>query len=182
MPLDEAQLTHLIAGRLRIRIRARRRDAAFFAEMSRRLAQCEGVTEVRANPLTGSVLIRHATTPDAIAAYADRHGLFELPVAQVSSDETARARARMLMPRDAVRIARRKTEPDEERERRRARRLSATLAGLGTLQTVRGQVMAPALTLFWYAYDAWRSRPLARGRASAPVPPQANAEADPDRR
>lgn len=172
MPLDEAQLTHRIAGRLRIKLPARRRDAAFFSDLSRRLAQCDGVTDVHASPLTGSILIRHTTTVDAIATYADRHGLFSLRLSRVSSEETAPARAHAMMHREPARSARRKAgESHDDRERVQARRLSATLAGLGTLQTVRGQIMAPAVTLFWYAYDAWRSRPRARTDSSVPMPP-----------
>ncbi|PMS38789.1 hypothetical protein B0G57_102424 [Trinickia symbiotica] len=187
MPLDEAQLTHRIAGRLRIKLRSRRRDAAYFSDLSRRLAQCDGVTDVHASPLTGSILIRHTTTVDAIATYADRHGLFSLRPPRVSSEESAPARAHAVMRREPA-IARRKPgESHEERERAQARRLSATLAGLGTLQTVRGQIMAPAVTLFWYAYDAWRARPRARTDSPAPlppvpVPPAAGDDADPNRR
>ncbi len=175
MPPDEAGLTHLVAGRLRVKLPARRRDAAFFADLSRRLAQCDGVREVHVNPLTGSVLVLHATTPEAIAAYATEHGLFSLQLDPVSSDKTFFARAYALVSDRPARPTRRAGGvPEEERERIRASRLSATLAGLGTLQTVRGQVMAPAITLFWYAYDAWRARSLARLSSSSPIPPKAN--------
>ncbi|PTB17895.1 hypothetical protein C9I57_25560 [Trinickia symbiotica] len=179
MPLDEAQLTHRIAGRLRIKLLSRRRDAAYFSDLSRRLAQCDGVTDVHASPLTGSVLIRHTTTVDAIATYADRHGLFSLRLPRVSSEESAPARAHAMTRREPARITRRKAgESNDDRERAQARRLSATLAGLGTLQTVRGQIMAPAVTLFWYAYDAWRSRPRARTDSPAPMPPVPPAAGD----
>jgi hypothetical protein len=164
MPLDEARLSHLLEGRLRMRVPARRQDSAFFADVARRLRECEGIEDVRVNPVTGSVLVVHATTLQAIAAFAAQQGLFTLRLEQDSSVEMGRSRSRVV-----VRHVPSRTGQDEEGSRsdssdKHARMLSATFAGLGTLQTFRGQVMTPALTLFWYAYDAWRSRPSLRGR------------------
>jgi hypothetical protein len=143
-----------------MRVPARRHDAAFFADVARRLKQCEGIEDVRVNPVTASVLVVHATTVQAIAAFAAQQGLFSIRPERVRSDERARSQA-------VVRHVPSRTGQDEDESRvdKHARMLSATFAGLGTLQTFRGQVMAPALTLFWYAYDAWRSRPsVVRGR------------------
>jgi Heavy metal associated domain 2 len=161
MPLDEAQLSHLLEGRLRMRVPARRHDAAFFADVAKRLRECEGIEGVRVNPVTGSVLVVHATTPQAIAAFAAQQELFSLHLEHGSSDKIGPSRSRVV-----VRHGPSRTEQGEEGSRsdKHARMLSATFAGLGTLQTFRGQVMAPALTLFYYAYDAWRSRPSLRGR------------------
>ena len=164
MNLDNARVRHLLPGRVRLKVPARHRDAAFFDDAARRLAQCAGVTEVRANPLTGSLLVFHTTTLQAINAYASQHGLFFLRALAAAtadvSDDTAPPRRRGRAagaPRIAI-----------EQADRRALALSASLAGLGTLQTMRGELMAPAATLFWYAFDAWRARPsmrLSRGRS-----------------
>ena len=171
MRLDEAQLSHLLVGRLRVKVPTRRHDAAFFADVSRRLAQCDGVTQVRVSPVTGSVLVLHSTTLDAIAAYAAQQGLFSLTTGRITSDGTPHSRSRAAMPSGPA-----QSDGERERSDRRARMISTTLTGLGTLQTVRVQIMAPALTLFWYAYDAWRSRPSTRGGGPPALSPSAPRE------
>jgi hypothetical protein len=160
MALDDALLVHVLPGRVRVKVPARHRDTAFFDAVAGRLRECDGVIDVRASPLTDSVLIFHATNIEAIAEYAARHGLFS-----VRTDRAAFG----LQPRVPTHVPsfflRRSTEGERsERERsdNRARKLSASMATLGVWQSARGQIMAPAVTLFWYAYDAWRSRPSTR--------------------
>ncbi|MEX3789243.1 hypothetical protein [Paraburkholderia sp. BR14374] len=149
MTIPEAHISHLLAGRVRLKIPARRHDASFFSEVVRRLEQCDGVIEVRASPLTAGVLIMHATELNSIAAWASQQRLFSL---QVHSAESLPGEPKRAIARSARSVAPVAGGPAE----RRARLLSTSLAGLGALQTARGQILAPAVTLFWYAYDARR--------------------------
>lgn len=48
---------HLTPGRLRLRLLERRGDEAFARQVEQALAPLPGVTQVRANPVTGSVLV-----------------------------------------------------------------------------------------------------------------------------
>jgi copper chaperone CopZ len=48
---------HSTPGRMRIRVPDRRGDERFCREMEQKLTRNPGITQVRANPLTGSVLI-----------------------------------------------------------------------------------------------------------------------------
>ena len=149
MSLPEAQVSHFLTGRVRLKIPARRRDAAFFADCARRLEQFDGVEQVRGSPLTASLLIVHTTKLDAIAKWAAEQQLFSL------ADDAHENPAQHSLVADRPR-ARPMALDAGERAVRRARILSRSLAGLGALQTARGQFFAPALTLFWYAYDVRR--------------------------
>jgi hypothetical protein len=155
MTVDDAQLAHVLPGRVRVKVPGRHRDTAFFADVASRLKACDGVIDVRASALTDSVLILHATDIEAIAEYAAQHGLFAMRVNRAAFGQQPRVPTHV-----PALFLRRSTQ--EEPSDNGARTLSASLAGLGVWQSARGQIMAPALTLFWYAYDAWRSRPSAR--------------------
>lgn len=93
--LPAAYISHHIEGRMRVRIPSKRRDQDYFEVVTQRLRECDGIRALRINSLTGSVLIIHGLDVDAIAAYAERNGLFVLapveavvaPIAQGISDQ-----------------------------------------------------------------------------------------------
>ncbi len=72
----QANISHQTTRRLRLRIPRRKRNVAYFARVRDELSHCEGVERVEANPHTGSVLIHHRSTPEAIARFAEEHHLF----------------------------------------------------------------------------------------------------------
>lgn len=152
MSPERAQPCHVLPGRMRLRIPARRHDTAYFADVERHLSHCDGVEAIETSALTASVLIRHVCTADAITAYALEHGLFTVE----AGNDAAPARRRHLATRNAAAPG----TPDETAEGNGM--LTASLAGLGILQSLRGQFMAPGLTLLWYAYHLWRTRPTGR--------------------
>jgi hypothetical protein len=55
----EFDIAHHVPGRLRLRSAALKRNVCASEEARRHLAQIEGVTSVRANPATGSVLLEY---------------------------------------------------------------------------------------------------------------------------
>lgn len=64
-----AHIVHSVHGRTRFRVRHRRHDRLFFREVETRLARVPEVTNVSADPLTGSVLVHHeGSTLDLIMA------------------------------------------------------------------------------------------------------------------
>ncbi|WP_455281525.1 HMA2 domain-containing protein [Cupriavidus necator] len=163
MKPEDAQLSHVLPGRLRVKVPTRRHDAAYFEELVRRLSECDGVDEVSVNPMTSSVLIIHSTSDDAVAAYALQQGLFRLRLDRTASNSRIVARP---VSDSAPRLF---TGDQMSESDRRAGMLSASLASLGVLQTLRSQIMVPAISLLWYAYDTCRSRPSTRpGPPSTP--------------
>jgi len=154
-----------MAGRTRFRVPARRGDRDYFRRLAIELADCDGVLRVDASVKTGSVLLRHRSDLPTIARYAAEHELFAITDQRL---QTSREVANVVVS-SAARIA------------GTPRLASATLlAGLGALQVMRGQILAPAVTLFWYAANsiglkaieaAVRHRtetPIARTTASTP--------------
>lgn len=57
--LPKAHIIHQLRGRLRLRIKDKRQEPDYFAELCRRIEALDGVTEVSANPNTGSLLLLH---------------------------------------------------------------------------------------------------------------------------
>lgn len=76
--LPDAWVSHHITGRTRLRIPSQRRDVSWFSHLERELRDVEGVEEVFTNPITGSVLLLHRSTPEELGEAARALGLFEL--------------------------------------------------------------------------------------------------------
>lgn len=148
-----AYLVHSMPGRVRFKIPERRGDVAFFNEIESLLRKCRGVENVAVNPATGSAVIFYSGALEALVAEALRNGLSSV------------LDVRMSMP------------PALDRMRGEFARLNERVAGMtggetdlialtlfgllafGAVQLLRGNVLAPATTLIWYAGDAaglWR--------------------------
>ena len=65
MSLELAYIVHRIPGRVRLRIRGKRQDQAYFEALCRQLQPLDCVEDVRANCNTGSIILRYAETPYA---------------------------------------------------------------------------------------------------------------------
>jgi hypothetical protein len=129
-----AVIEHEMPGRLRLRIRTRRGDAPFFHDIVQALSKRPEIKEVDANPLTGSILIHHSGSSQAITAAALEQGLFQLGPKQ-SKEAQSKAPPSDAGPMDAI---------------------ATGLAGLGLFQVARGQVIGNAAENFWNAYGAQR--------------------------
>lgn len=146
--LADARIVHELPGRLRLRFEARRGDEVFFTRLSSELRQCPGILDVRPNPVTASLLILHATDTQAIGRYAREHGLFgmgpaaraevqaQLRAGMAQLNRTAQALTGASMNMDAL--------------------LVIVLTALAIHQMVEGNIMVPAASLLWYAYNAAR--------------------------
>jgi len=73
-----AEVAHATRGRARIRLPSAKGDARFFTRVEEELRGVPGVADVRVNPTTASVLVRHAGDLGAIAQHARARDLFEL--------------------------------------------------------------------------------------------------------
>lgn len=131
-----ATIQHQIPGRLRLRIPARRGDVSFFHGIVQALSKLPGVEKLDAIPLTGSIIIRHSGSAQAIAAAATEQGLFE-----IGPEEPKEAPA-----------------PSTRRQPYSGLRSTAAtgLSGLALFQVARGQLTGNAAENFWNAYGAQR--------------------------
>ena len=169
-----ASVTHRLPGRTRLRIPARRGDAAFFERTIEQARALPSVRAARANPVTASLLLEHEGEIEPIAA--------ELGLGIAAPLPPARRRRRPIAPQSplelasvgfgtaaAVQLARGRFAGDSAVENlwngltafRILKRpgLAAVLAGVGVVQLARGRVLNSALSLAFYAASA---RSLAR--------------------
>ena len=145
----EAHISHSAAGRLRIMVPGRRGDTGYFAQAEKRFAECPGVRRVAVNPLTGSILIEHATDTAAIVDFAETGDVLSLKP-----------------EREAVSLAASLQETAAEVDRRLRRAAGDALDlwsatsliffALACIQVLRGQYMGPATALLWTAIAAMR--------------------------
>jgi hypothetical protein len=140
-----ARVEHCTGSRLRLRFPEGRRDAAFFSGLAGTLSLDPGVEAVEPRPATASLLIHHRGDPEGILARATEQGLFRL-----ADDPPAR--------RSLAEAAVGATTGFDQRLRRLSgggvdldTLLFLALVGLAVSQLVRGQFMAPAASLLWYA-------------------------------
>lgn len=131
-----ATIQHQIPGRLRLRIPARRGDVSFFHHMVQALSKLPSIAELSAVPLTGSIIIRHSGSAQAIAAAATEQGLFE-----IGPEEPKKA-----------------PSPSSRRRPHAGLRGTAAtgLSGLALFQVARGRLTGNAAENFWNAYGAQR--------------------------
>ena len=146
--IPEAVLSHTTPGRFRLKVRSRKGDAAYFSSVKEHFAHFEGVSQVEANALTGSVLLTFGGDLKSIGAFAEEKSLFRLkmltPVPASMSHNVTRAfidfdkRIKSLTGNelDVPGIA------------------FLTLLGFGIYEIGRGNFAAPAwYTAFWYALN-----------------------------
>lgn len=144
----KADVVHQAPGRMRIRIPSERGNSAFFAEVSRQLGECLGVTGVETNPVTASVLIRHTSSLAGILGFAREHGVFLVEEAKRVPLQKRAAANLEGISRNLQLIA------GEEIDLNSA--ILVVLTGMAAHQAIKGNVVAPAATLMWYALSMLR--------------------------
>lgn len=146
----QARVEHVSPGRVRLRVAQRRGQAAYFETLSQRLGQEPMVRGVQVNARTGSVLLHFQPSADwpALRRRAAELGLFAvvMPPARAAP---ARSRPSLAPLERLGRLA----EPGSTGS---AALAVALLAG-AAIQTWRGQIAVPAVSLAWYALQLLRS-------------------------
>jgi len=143
-----AFVVHELPGRLRLRIPEKRSDSAFFAGLAERLTECPGVRSIEINALTGSILLFHAAETSAVdvARYAEQAALFSvIPSSATPARTLGQCAAKGLDAFDRGLTAASGGWVDLQSA------FFLLLLGLAVRQARRGQVLAPAISLFWEA-------------------------------
>jgi hypothetical protein len=161
-PPPAAHLVHAVPGRLRLRIPARRGDAAFFRDVGESFDLCRHVLAAEGNARTASLLIRHEGEPETVWRFAETRGLF------LRQDPAAAGAPRVL---DRVVADARQIDTwfksSSAGDLDLSTLVTAGLMGMSLLQLARGNFLAPSVTLAWYAAT------LVQGRVTAANPPSA---------
>lgn len=156
-PPPVAQLVHELPGRIRLRVPARRGDTRYFAEVSETFDLCRAVLVAETNPRTASVLIHHEGEPRTVWSFAHEQALF-VP----ESPENVAPRVMDRAIADARQIDswfRSSSGGDLDL----GSVMTLGLVGLSALQLMRGNVLAPSVTLAWYAITLLQQRAAKRG-------------------
>jgi len=145
--LPPAHLVHQMRGRLRVRIPSQRQNREYFAKVREQFPQFEGLSAIETNyiSISGSVLILHDSSLQAIEDYAAGNGLFRLvlshPNTQPLSQRIAQAFNFVGGRIDQV--------TDGAVDSRALIFLVLTLAG--GYQVLRSNVWPAGFSLLWYA-------------------------------
>ncbi len=131
-----AYVCHRCPGRARLKVAVRRNDAAWFEELSARIAEAPQVIAVKSNALTASLLIFHRGALEDVLDYAVSKQVLSLSEAPVF------ARSQF-------------AEPDEISVRSLA---TLAMLGLGVVQLLRGRALGPASGLFALAWSLSQHR------------------------
>lgn len=145
----KADVVHQVPGRIRIRVPSERGNSAFFAEVSRQLGECPGVTGVETNPVTASVLLRHTSPLAGILGFTKERGMFQVEEAKRVPLQKLAATNLEGVSRNLQLIA------GEEVDLNSA--ILVVLTGMAIHQAIKGNVLAPAATLIWYALSMLRA-------------------------
>lgn len=138
-----AYLVHSSPGRMRIRIPSMRNNLEFFEHAADTLQTLSGVTSTRMNPRSASILVLHdGITPDVLKNLASETGLFEL---QLENIENSLININTIKEISGQALGVGGTFSRSM--------FFYLLMGLAIRQAMKGQIMAPAISLFWYAFE-----------------------------
>lgn len=146
--IPDAFLSHRISGRARLRIPSKKRDFYYFRSLKEHMSECRGIETIEVNPVSGSILIVHASDIDKIAEYARDRNIFNL-----KNDTPDPADIHYTVSK-AFKDINRKIKGITGGGMDIASTAFLTLLGLGVYQIIRGNFAAPAwYTAFWYALN-----------------------------
>jgi hypothetical protein len=142
----DAFLSHKISGRARLKIPSKKGDFHYFKSLKEQLSGCSGIETVEVNPVSGSILIVHASDIEKIAEYARNKNIFNLKNNRPEPANLHRTVSK------AFKDINGKIKGITGGDMDIAGAAFLTLLGLGIYQISRGNFIAPAwYTAFWYA-------------------------------
>jgi Heavy metal associated domain 2 len=151
----DAYISHVTSGRFRIRIPSKKGDAAFFQSLKELGGPFPNIHEVTANPVTGSILIKHSLEPAIMEDLARKY--FPEQAKQIGSPSSNIHRTVTETYRQVDNKIKKVTGGEMD-----VGTLSfGALLIMGIYQITRGNFMAPAwYTAFWYAMNIFlKSKP-----------------------
>jgi hypothetical protein len=152
--VDQAYLVHQVPGRYRLRIPARRRDSAYFAGLAESLQALESIQTLQANSQTAGILIRHdGLALEQLADFARDRELFDITTKDLPLIP--------ILDKAATTFANFNQELSTRSNSTLDMRSLAFVALVlfGVREMTRGNLFAPAASLFWYATQLLANKP-----------------------
>ncbi len=146
--LPEARITHIISGRLRIKIPSKKGNTSYFESLERKFSDCDKVQKVEASAVTAGVLLLHDADIKNISKFAEENRLFVV--------EKQRSERMPLVKRisSGFKDLNRRTTRFTGGELDLPGAVFVSLLTLSIYQIARGNFFAPAwYTSLWYAVN-----------------------------
>lgn len=150
-----AYVVHELPKRTRVKVPSQRGNAGYFDRTRGRLEACPGVTQIKTNFRTGSLLLTHTVPFARIATFAGEQALFTL--LEDPEPDTLLQQASESFSRLNGQIVRFSQGDLDVRSI-----LLITVLVMGVIQVARGRIMMPATALFLNALN------LMMGNEAAP--------------
>jgi hypothetical protein len=148
MSLDSAYLAHRVPGRYRLRIPGRRRDHEYFLRLQQAFAEHEQVSSIKINTLTGSIFIEHADLDlEALKEIGRKGALFQL------LEGTPPLTPALASASHRLRTFNQRLENSTGQYLDTRGAAFVLLVMFGVRQLIQGNLLAPASSLFWYAFQ-----------------------------
>ncbi len=144
---DTAWIVHQLAGRVRLRLPHRRKDVAFFQSAIEHLEALPGLEHAKANPATGSLLVEF---DEGSEVFASLKTYLRAQDIAIDYGDPPMAAARPTIKHGIKQVDDYIGLLSEQATDLRSIGILFFLA-LSVLQMARGQILAPASTLLWYA-------------------------------
>lgn len=142
-----AFVAHRMPGRIRLRIPDKRRNPSYFSRLQQEVAQLDGVRQVRINADTASVLLEFNGDAAELLARLREHDV-DVQLKQEYGSAPRRA-AHLPLPAKPIRLV-------TGRNIGPMFMFGTALLGIGLVQALRGRVLVPSMSAFWYAVEAFR--------------------------
>ena len=156
----QALIVHRIAGRVRLRIDEKRGDAAYFSNLAERLARFDDVYRTKANPVTGSIALEFSGSLPDLLQRAEKENLLSVAAKAGSEGHSGRnarktAAAGQTGQTGHWALAGGPINLVSGRDINRDFMTGAMLLLVGVAQVFRGKWFPPALSVLWYAREAF---------------------------
>jgi len=147
MDLPTGKIVHLTSGRVRIRIEQKKNDPAFFKSLAENLKGISGVKAIRANPLTGSLLIEgYFSDVEQVTGLLKTNKFFRLEITKTDGTPLRQKVYQSFTASNRFVKNRSRGELDLPVL------IFLMLVGTGIYQLMRSEVrLPPWYTAFWYA-------------------------------
>lgn len=143
---ETVTLVHRLPGRVRLRIAGKRGNTDYFKKLSQECGRLEMVSRVKANSDTGSLVVEFT---DTIEHLLEQMQNFDLDIENAQTGNGIRMPLSSSEELPSLNLV-------TGRDINLMFMAGSVFAVLGIVQAARGNILAPSLTLLWYAVDAYR--------------------------
>jgi len=142
-----ALIVHQLPQRIRLRIPEYRGDTAYFDKLKEKIRSIDNVRNVKTYPLTGGIAIEFDGNADDLLNKVQQHEL-NIQVDENLIEKKSKSALRKNLSRPLNLVTGREITP--------MFMVGSVLAVVSLVQTLRGKILVPSISGFWYATQAFK--------------------------